>query len=538
MVRTGSDATVPNVYSLDGFSHFPEFPLISAALPDLECQNGLLSLFHNGSARVTAQIDPISILHHNNSRSGRFAADHHFQNSKQTPESVCGHIVAENSSADADTVQTALVCLDCLALNLSLDLPLRAAILPQGPGQLSQSLLSGISSDVYASRTLVASHFSQCLLSTETDGLRCLLPSSESVGAPSSPRRPESGILQRRSSSVLNSMTLSRKLHLQPSKLDLIDDTTLTSLPLPPPPPKSRIRRGELALSGLSRNSECSVPDAGPIESLSLRPNDVETIQEISDDYDTTAADETFEENHDPIVLVEDYMKTSSDIQCVPNMSRKASLATFKQRYMRVRSQSAAQIHNNSPFLSGSKRSISNDESWLGRSEGEDLEAIFGKIPGSDKLKHCDLCDKPLYEISSVISSKDKDDGMVNMTQLYNEFVCWGCINVYEQFLSELYETEVSEAQIRDYNNATTERLLGMFNSIRNTHMVAVQPPRKHSRTAFSSDLLNRLHDLSSMSERRANGAEWLLSLRHKLRWRRRLYNLLPNRFAKEAQGV
>ncbi|SGZ53144.1 CIC11C00000004563 [Sungouiella intermedia] len=45
-------------------------------------------------------------------------------------------------------------------------------------------------------------------------------------------------VLQRKSSSVLNSLA-SKKLCHQPSKLDLIDDTTLTSLPLPPRLPRS-----------------------------------------------------------------------------------------------------------------------------------------------------------------------------------------------------------------------------------------------------------------------------------------------------------
>ena len=36
------------------------------------------------------------------------------------------------------------------------------------------------------------------------------------------------------------SSTTTNKLKHQPSKLDLIDDTTLTSLPLPPPPPLRR----------------------------------------------------------------------------------------------------------------------------------------------------------------------------------------------------------------------------------------------------------------------------------------------------------
>lgn len=366
-------------------------------------------------------------------------------------------------------------------------------------------------------------------------------------------------ILQRKNPSILNSLsTSSRELHHQPSKLDLIDGTTLTSLPFPPPPPKHRHRRRDLSCSKLSKSSvstfsELLVPGASGdslSNSLSIRTDDVATIQEFSEDNCDTfiGTDETFEESQDPIVLVEDYVRDISvKSENEHGLTRKASLATFKKRYMGMTCRSASLPVVESPFRAGSKRSISNEDSYFGRTQTEDLEAIFGKIPGSDKLKYCDLCDRPLYEISSIISNTEEHSGMLskrdNITQLYNEFICWECINVYEHFLDELYEAEVEKARRVQLetkkDNFTTDRLLGMFRSIRETYRTEImdlQPPRKQSKRAFSPDLINRLHYLSSMSKPKCIETDWLTNLRNKLRWRWRLYSLLPGPFTFDKQ--
>lgn len=360
-------------------------------------------------------------------------------------------------------------------------------------------------------------------------------------------------------SSVLNSLSSSsRRLPHQVSKLDLIDDTTLTSLPLAPPPPKARLRRGDLSSSKLSKASLPPSIDASDLAastnllefSISANPDDVATIHEFSDDnYDTTlGADETFDELQDPIVLVEDYMRNDSEeFSLHRSLSRKASLANFKQRHMGSMTRSAMHLPCGAPFRSGSKRSISAEDSYMGRLDTENLEAIFGKIPGSDKLKYCDLCDKPLYEISSVIrTTEEKLDPLPtdnSISRLYNEFVCWECINIYERFLNELYEAEVTEARQvllqAKMDNDSTEKLLGMFNSIRETYQLVgsvPQPPRKQLKTSFSSDLIDRLHYLSTISEPPQNGTAWLTNLRNRLRWKWRLNDLIPNPFTLDKQ--
>lgn len=363
--------------------------------------------------------------------------------------------------------------------------------------------------------------------------------------------------LQRKNSSLLNAMAAAppRKLHHQPSKLDLIDDTTLTSLPFPPPPAKSRLRRGNLLSSRLSKSSGSVGGDAhlgasclSLNISISAQPEDVATIVEMSEDnYDTTmGADETFEELQDPIVLVEDYVRdVSLESENNHMLARKASLATFKRRYMSGRGRSTTL-----PLFETSSRAetdsfVSDDGPVF--TESEDLEAIFGKIPGSDKLKHCDLCDKPLYEISSIITSTGDDHGASprseEFPQLYNEFVCWECINVYEHFLGELYETEAAEARKLHSEEERSRLIAGKLRDMLGTIDKPVhdddlefQPPRKQIRPCFSTDLINRLHYLSTMAEPKPPASEWLNNLRLAVRWRWRLQNLLPDQFTFDKQ--
>lgn len=327
-----------------------------------------------------------------------------------------------------------------------------------------------------------------------------------SVYSDSTPHRP----LPPTDPVVLRQTDLNQpKLAHHASKLDLIDDTTLTSLPLPPPPPV-RLKRGDLAALNLSRRSASSHGEHRSAEPVAAWGVVLDDLPDVADDASVCSyADETFEASEDPIVLVEDYVNDRT-AGAQRTLFRKKSLASFKQR-LRV------------PH----KRSVPSE--W----GAEDLEAIFGKIPGADKLKHCSLCDKPLYEISSIISNPDASQP-VAMNTLYEEFVCWECINVYEQFLSELYATEVHDAQhgaFAQMDDAAADRLLHMFNAIKHTYEPA---PKRQRKRQFSDDLLSRLHSLSTLSDTRANGSEWLALFRSRLRWRWGLERLLPNLFGEK----
>lgn len=185
-----------------------------------------------------------------------------------------------------------------------------------------------------------------------------------------------------------------------------------------------------------------------------------------------TVEDESFldeDESEDPIVLVEDYMRTSNytpssgpitanafttfgvsigsrNASATSSFSstesrgssriqlqRKKSLAHFKLR-LQLQRQGEQIVNQNrseegtdletlsgcsdSSFIghwNGNGSSNSNSNSTTNTISGrnkkanstlEHLEGMWGKIPGSDNLKYCDLCEKPLYEISAILNKK------------------------------------------------------------------------------------------------------------------------------------
>lgn len=378
------------------------------------------------------------------------------------------------------------------------------------------------------------------------------------------------------------------RLDRQPSRLDLIDNSTLTSLPFAPPLKTSKKSRSQLgnrskstpniqhASSDYSLGStRRSVPRETiprelpkdflsrdiPIEDVSFTSIDTLTTQNM-----TTEIDESFEDNEEPIILVEDYMTMNGNNSPVvdsrsdkhftnyPNpdsnihkpptslmnprikahqLFRQKSLATFKQRLS---------VNNRS------KRKIS------GESNGtENLEEIFGDLPGKDQLKHCDICDKPLYEISSVISNKrakvhnSNDIKNPQLNDIFNEFICFDCIEIYEEFLHELYNNELNNEEIdgnsimnnsiNDYPHSLSTglpelknlKLLNMFKTI-----------QLRSMRSIPSNLMDQLKFLNSNTIIQSNGMSelnWLKTLQNKLRWRWRLNGLLPS-FMKPSSDV
>ncbi|CUM49848.1 uncharacterized protein AC631_02645 [Debaryomyces fabryi] len=353
----------------------------------------------------------------------------------------------------------------------------------------------------------------------------------------------KSTILQKQASFIQNSRDNNLKsLKHQPSKLDLIDDTKLTSLPLPPPPK--------------TRNS-CSQPDADAEHGI--RCSESVTTYNIDDEYD-----EEIEESEDPIVLVEDYM-TSETIICSNNqkhINKKDSLAIFKDRiYQNEDNPSISTTSAISTITSDfnvtkiplkiscvSKETMTKTK--ITRKE-QDLEEIFGKIPGSDSLKYCDLCEKPLYEISSLIDNKIEtslerptDESLYKEdTRLYSEFVCWECVETYEEFFNELCANELYP-YTNDVVNDTSKdciKLFEIFQDIKSKYNIdsyIETKLNKQENLPFSSNLIQKLNQLkggnSSIPLKLYNGSEtfdWIKYLQYQLRWRWRIAGLIPNAF-------
>lgn len=262
-------------------------------------------------------------------------------------------------------------------------------------------------------------------------------------------------IMSSSETSILSNITNRTKVSHKTSRLDLLDDTTLTSLPLPPP--------------------------------LKRKNTDYE---------DDTFNDDTLnEDSSDPIILVEDYLVTK------PQLNKKKSLALFKSKL--------------------NKRIKINNDSDL-----------FVNDCNLEKgLQHCNLCEKPLYELSSFINNKKKSD---YVKKKYSEFVCQECIEIYDQFFHELSDEldanevchlldssfdldEINENVLEEYQpslphqkslsnitlaNITSKlshdnaNLVKIFQSIHQKYHINHAPLKRK----FSSGLLNRLNSLQNSS--------------------------------------
>lgn len=297
------------------------------------------------------------------------------------------------------------------------------------------------------------------------------------------------------------------KLATKSSKLELIDNTILTSLPLPPPAKARKTNDDDYNDSAII-NTTCDM-----------------------------SFDESYDVGDDPIVLVEDYVQRTVKLPLGQKralehaISRKQSLDVFKKRLYKYETLSL--LSCNSTFLSDAskrgKRKISeeltNSTGTFDTKPQEDIEEIFGKIPGSDNLKYCDICNKPLYEISTVISNnkQPKTSTLPMKSSLYKEFVCWECVDTYEEFFNELYWTESKTYELPD--NHSNEKLLKLFQDILDKYCIT------HKK--FSPLLLGTLHHHLDHAESLVDLA-WLEKLRQKLRWRWRLNGLIPNPFASQ----
>lgn len=301
--------------------------------------------------------------------------------------------------------------------------------------------------------------------------------SSEQRGT--QPTRPASvSALRARNSNIER-----KSLQHQQSKVDLIDDTTLTSLPLPPPPAKRKRHAEEHDV--LRRDADSTT------DHLSEKPLEDTTM--CSD-----LVDDTFDETDDsdePIVLVEDYWSTYSNNLAI---QRQHLLLNFKRRVVSNSAPCAGQTYQSSK---------------------DDLEAVFGKIHGSEELKHCLICSKPLYEISSIISGTKKT------IQRYQEFVCWSCIDLYEQFLEEV-EQEFCELPDQKQIMETNRKLVRIFHLVIEAYGIKDSPLEKPK---YSHDLIERLQSISDRSDVLPMG--WLLRLRTEIRKNWRLGKALPSLF-------
>lgn len=338
-----------------------------------------------------------------------------------------------------------------------------------------------------------------------------------------------------------------RSLRKQKSMLDIIDDTTLTSLPLIPP---LKANNNRFNLNKISQNNKITKNDAD----LSVTEKDDSFAFE----------NDTFE---DQIVLIEDYIEdySSSDTGNRRMLDRKESLANFKQKLNCLMDYGffdrIAEPSNSSINTVSYKRAGSNDSgsSRLIHQTNENLEDVLGKLPDTDLLKYCSLCEKPLYELSSLLNNNNipNSEGLQTFNinnkegterkefkNLYNEFVCGECVELYEDFFDELYLNQLefkgdeSKDNLNpDYDKDYKMKLISIFGQVKEkydcTKSKDCNTIDKHidKKPSFSEALLNSLKALSEEKDFLSKSSldfTWLREFQHKLRWRWRINGLIP----------
>ncbi|RCK54650.1 hypothetical protein Cantr_03803 [Candida viswanathii] len=139
--------------------------------------------------------------------------------------------------------------------------------------------------------------------------------------------------------------TSTLKLKHQPSQLDLIDDTTFTSLPLPPPKRYCSTSSTITTTTNTNTNSSVSSPLSQSIEKFDY--HDTYYDDDYEEDYEDPAEDGRFyltESDDTEIVLVEDYFpcpnnttaNTTTHTETKPGKVSKVNVSAKKNRLWKI----------------------------------------------------------------------------------------------------------------------------------------------------------------------------------------------------------
>ncbi|SCW00211.1 LAFE_0B11892g1_1 [Lachancea fermentati] len=329
------------------------------------------------------------------------------------------------------------------------------------------------------------------------------------------------------------------------SKLDLLDDRNLTSFPIPPPveiqEKHSKYPVNEIKIRVHADNRR-----------ISFNPKSPSSVENSSEH---------------PIVLVEDYIsqdlprhKSSKKMVSVSDLKTKickrndSKLPIKLRNYRKLSTTSSLTLTphlcNDDSFAnmgmideSTEEENVERESATTGSTVVPALEHILeyvmksNKSEGQDeylqasgiaqKIKQCVICEKSLYEISSLIEGKD-----------YREIVCGSCTVKYEETakLLEDYEFETSCDSVDDTRNFSIDS----SDFMEEPEVVVENTSKRLKTNQFSSHLINRLHlqlqdnqseDYSFHHHPKivdSSTMVWFLEAKRKLRWKWRVSGLLP----------
>lgn len=300
------------------------------------------------------------------------------------------------------------------------------------------------------------------------------------------------------------------RLHQSSSKLDLLDEKKLTSFPIPHP----------LDIGGAHNVKKVKL---NPINEIRIH-NDKEN-RRISYGVPNKLARYRDEEEIDErqMVLVEDYIPYDEGLErnlarkkvSISNLRNKMSRRSDMHLPLRLKNlsrQDSSKTSSSSATLvshaidenflhENSACSLENDTQTLRVRDDENLSHSFQHIlhdlikPEAteegdkylsglqigSKVKKCVVCEKPLYEISSIISEGDR----------FQEIVCGKCTERYEE-AAKIFEDYEFESSGESSNDTTTS---SMGSAVDRSYLeeMTMANDQKHLKSSFSDELIRRL---------------------------------------------
>ncbi|GAV52243.1 hypothetical protein ZYGR_0AG02340 [Zygosaccharomyces rouxii] len=346
------------------------------------------------------------------------------------------------------------------------------------------------------------------------------------------------------------------RLHQSISKLDLLDENSLTSLPIPPPisrdvPPRKRSK-------------------LNPIHEMRIHndPFNRRISYGVSKKYAHEEEDDEEEKEEEdaghPIVMVEDYIPPTNDDQNKRLAEKRVSVSDLKNKMSRnldmhvplklrrnanrnaTPASSVTLVphllddningddrvdsrHDEPNHITDDVKDILEDLIKPNPQEGHDRYLFH--IARDTNLRKCVICESLLYEVSSLLA--DRND--------FKEIVCGKCTEKYEE-AAKIFEEYEFESSCESSKNSSMSSMDSAVQLTDNS------PQPLGNKANFSQELISRLQWQLQASMRNDDTRfdkttdfsmmTWFIEAKKKIRWRWRVSGLLPHFLVKKYKNV
>lgn len=296
------------------------------------------------------------------------------------------------------------------------------------------------------------------------------------------------------------------------SKLDLLDDNKITSFPIVPPreAEPSRIRQ---LTNEYRMNVHCLD------RRISLNPR-------VPDGSEAIDSNELF--------LIEDYIPRGDETALKGN-NKRVSVSDLKSKYYKRkhRDNLPLRLKESNTALSAQAKEVEVLGQIIQPPEMGDQDQYLSNLMVQTSLKHCVICEKPLYELSSRLHDTGKD---------FQEIVCFGCTSKYEE-VAKLLEDYELESTFEDSIDSSRNDSMNSMDFRDPAEVIVSNTNKRLKANNFSSQLIKTLQvvqlqdlhqSLNLVKEPFASSLvdpktrEWFSQAKKKLRWRWRVSGLLP----------